>query len=116
MNPQKFVLKSDETWQFRTAQSVRPEVANAIRHVCESNKLILACYVLEARQSEASDVKLVIAPLLAEKANEIDQVVIQFQEMLRQFPSVAENTCIMSGEQFKNGFAGKEFYARNKLK
>jgi hypothetical protein len=111
--PQEFILSADETWQFRRAQSVPESLAQGVRHVCEANARIRACYFLDARRQAGADVKLVIALSLDNEAKNMKQVVTQFQEVLREFPEIAENTAIMSANRFEQDHAGAEFYVRS---
>jgi hypothetical protein len=115
--PQKFVFRKTETWQFRRAQSLSAPFAQAVRRVCEANRHIQACYLLDTRKEEGSDLKLTIALSLDDEATQMDSAVIQLQEMLREFPEVARNTAIMSAKPFEQDYAGAEFYFRsNSLK
>lgn len=111
--PAKFILTKAETWQFRRAQSVNPALARAVRRLCEASKDIRACYLLDTRKSEADELKLTIALSLDDEGTQMDQVAVRFQEMLRKFPAIAQNTAIMSAEPFERDYSGAKFYARN---
>lgn len=110
--PQKFILTADETWQFRRAQSVHEPLAQAVRRVCEADARLRACYFLDARKKGGADVKLVIALSLDDEAKDMEHVVIQLQEVLREFPEITENTVIMSAKRFEQDYSGAEFYVR----
>jgi hypothetical protein len=111
--PQKFVFRKMETWQFRRARSVSKPFALALRRVCEANRAIRACYLLDTRKQEGSDLKLTIALSLDDEANQMDNAVMHLQEMLRKFPEIARNSAIMSAERFARDYAGAEFYVRS---
>ena len=111
--PGKFALNSDVTLQTRRAQSVNPQLADAIQCTCEANQQIVACYLLDARKPETGEIGFIIAVTLAAKTESLDSVAQQFQEMLRHFPIQARNTIIMSSEIFTDRHAGTEFYAKN---
>lgn len=109
----KFILTNAETWQFRRAQSVDLRLAAAVRRVCEANKTVRACFLLDTRKAEGSDLKLTIALSLDEEAESLDQVVTQLQDALLELPQTAQNAAIMSAKPFERDYAGAEFYVRN---
>src|SRR5204863_7154339 len=84
----------------------------AVRQVCEANKSLRACYLLDARKAEGAELKLVIALLMDDESKNMDKVVVQLQEMLLEFPTLAQKTAIMSAESFVSDWAGAEFYQR----
>jgi hypothetical protein len=53
-----------------------------------------------------------IAVTLDDESAEMDSVAQQFQGMLREFPSQAAKTVIMSSARYEDKYAGKEFYTR----
>lgn len=111
--PGKFILTKAETWQFRRAQSVDSRLAAALRQICEANQVIRSCFLLDSRKSEASsEVKLTIAISLDDEARDMNDVVIQLQRALREFPETAQNTAIMSAKPFERAYVGAEFYRR----
>ena len=111
--PGKSELTSDVSLQCRRAQEVDPELAHAVRRVCEQCRHLAACYLLDARRPDTGDMALIIA-LTVDDDDEryIDEIGQQFQAMLRQFPTQAPRTFIMSSASFVEGYAGTEFYER----
>jgi hypothetical protein len=69
---------------------------------------------LDTRKAEGAELKLTIALSLQDESTQMDEVVIQFQQMLREFPAIAGNTFIMSADQFEQRYAGAEFYVRSR--
>jgi len=112
LSPQRFIFTAGETWQFRRAQSVAEPLAQAVRRMCEANRAIRACYLLDTRRKEGGDLKLTIALSLDHEAKEMDSAVVQLQEVLRKFPEVAGNTVVMLAKRFQQDYAGAEFYVR----
>lgn len=112
MTPQKFIFLSDDTWQFRKALSIDAAFADAVRRVCRSNDLIRACYLLDARKQEGGEAKLVLALSVKDEGKHLQAVAAQFQDMLREFPTIASNAAIMSAKRFEQAYAGAEFYKR----
>jgi len=110
--PEAFVIMSPVTWQFRKAQSVNKALSQAIQQVCERDRNILLCYLLDTRQNRETETKLVIAVLIKNEATYLQQIATQFQDILSKFPDIASKTVIMSAGTFTEQFAGKEFYVR----
>ena len=110
--PGKFVLTSEVTLQTRRAQAVDAQLAAAIRRTCEASPQLVACYLLDARKPETGETALIIAVTLTDEVADMDSVGQQFQAMLRQFPSHASKTYIMSSVRFAHDYAGAEFYVR----
>ena len=108
----KFSLTSEVTLQTRRAQAVDSQLAAAIRRTCEAIPQLAACYLLDARKPETGDTALIIAVTLADEAAHMDSAAQQFQTMLRQFPTHASKTYIMSSARFAHDYAGSEFYVR----
>ncbi|PYS82582.1 MAG: hypothetical protein DMF70_07840 [Acidobacteria bacterium] len=106
-------LRSDVSLQFRRAQEVDPELAHSVRQVCEQCRHIAACYLLDARRPDTREMALIIA-LTVDDDDEryMDEIVQQFQAMLRQFPAQAPRTFIMSASSFAESYADAEFYSR----
>jgi hypothetical protein len=109
--PGKLVLESNLTIQTRRAQAVDAQLATAIRRTCQEIPALAACYLLDAREPETGKTALIIATTLDEPAR-MDSVGERFQTMLRQFPSHAGKTYIMSSDNFAAEYAGAEFYIR----
>lgn len=107
----KLVLESNVTIQTRRAQAVEAQLATAIRRTCQEIPELAACYLLDARQPETGTTALIIAITIDEPAR-MDSIGEQFQRMLRQFPSHAGKTYIMSSDKFAAEYAGAEFYIR----
>ena len=110
--PGKFALTSEVTIQTRRAQAVDAQLAAAVRRTCEAIPQLAACYLLDARKPETGETALIIATTLDDEAAHFDSVAQRFQAMLRQFPSQATNTYIMSSARFAPNYAGAEFYVR----
>jgi hypothetical protein len=110
--PGKFALASDVALQTRRAQAVDAQLAGAIRRTCEGIPQLAACYLLDARKPETAETALLIAVTLDDEAAHMDLVAQQFQAMLRQFPTHASKTFIMSSAQFVHNYAGAEFYVK----
>jgi hypothetical protein len=110
--PGKFALTSKVTLQTRRAQAVDAQLATAIRRTCEASPQLAACYLLDARKPETGEMALIIAVTLADEAADMDSIAQQFQAMLRQFPTHASKTYIMSSARFARDYAGAEFYVR----
>jgi hypothetical protein len=110
--PGKFALTSEVTLQTRRAQAVDAQLARAIRRTCEGIPQLAACYLLDAHKTETGEAALIIAVTLADEAAHMDLVAQQFQAMLRQFPTHASKTFIMSSAQFAHRYAGAEFYVK----
>ena len=111
--PGRIELESDVRLQCRRAQEVDPDLARAVRQVCEQCSHLAACYILDARRPDTGDMALIIA-LTVDDDDErhIDEIGQQFQAMLRQFPTQAPKTFIMSSSSFVESYAGAEFYER----
>jgi hypothetical protein len=110
--PGKIELDSDVTLQFRRAQEVDPELAHAVRQVCEQCRHLAACYLLDARRPDTGEMALIIALTVDNEEQNMDEIGQQFQAMLRQFPAQAPRTFIMSSLSFVESYAGAEFYSR----
>jgi len=105
-------LESDVLLQFRRAQEIDPELAHAVRQVCEQSHHLAACYLLDARRPDTREIALIIALAVDNEEQNMDEITQQFQAMLRQFPTQAPRTFIMSSSSFVESYAGAEFYER----
>lgn len=110
--PGKFALTSDVAIETRTARGVNVRLAEAVRRTCGAIPHLSACYLLDARKPGTGEMALIIAATLDDEASQMDSVAQQFQAMLRDFPTRASNTFIMSSAQFAQEYAGEEFYIR----
>jgi hypothetical protein len=108
--PLKFALKAEVAVQTRKAQAVDGKLAAAIKKVCEANRQIIACYLLDARKPDSGEMDFIIALTLDDEAAHMDLVALQFQAMLRQFPVFGPKTFIMSSAAFAEKYEGAEFY------
>ena len=105
-------LESDVSLQFRGAQEVDPELAHAVRQVCEQCRHLAACYLLDARRPDTREMALIIALTVDNEEQNMDEIAQKFQAMLRQFPTQAPRTFIMSSSSFVESYAGAEIYER----
>jgi hypothetical protein len=111
--PQRYVLPEDEAWQFRKAQSVEPTLAKALRDLCERNGNVRTCYLLDGRRISSGDSKLIIAvSLFGQESDAMEHLVVEIRAVLRDFPSIAGNTLIISAKAFERDFAGSEHFLR----
>ena len=81
-----------------------------VKKVCEANRQIIACYLLDARKLDSGEIDLIIALTLDDEAAHIGLVALQFQAMLGLFPVLGPKTFIMSSTAFTEKYKGAEFY------
>lgn len=110
--PGKIELDSDVSLQVCKAQEVDPEFARAVQRVCEQGSQVAVCYLLDARRPDLGETALIIALTVDNEDQNMDEITQQFQAMLRQFPTQAQRTFIMSSSSLVDAHADAEFYSR----
>jgi hypothetical protein len=109
---QKLVLSKNVPIETRRAQNLSPPLQAALLKLCEGNSSILSCFVLDARRPDAEAIALIVAVTLKGGQAEMDSIATQFEAMFREFPEQAENALVMSSDNFRDRYAGSEFYVR----
>jgi hypothetical protein len=98
----------------RRAQNVSPELANAIRQMCETSPEVAGCYLLDMQMPGAREMNFVVGLVLDDETLQLEVVANRFLGMLQQdFPALADKTFVMpSSQPLFQRYAGFEFYVR----
>jgi hypothetical protein len=110
--PQRFILQTDQTFQVRPARNTAEHFEEAVRQVCKANSSVLACYLFDIRQVQSDANRLAIALTLENEQTQMDEIAEQFQQMLREFPKLAESTIILSAKPFRDVSKGSAVYVK----
>ncbi len=100
----------------RRAQNVSPELAGAMRQLCEASSEVVSCHLLDMQMPNAPEMNFVIGLGLDDEASQMENVANRFLQLLQeQFPVLADKTLVMPTSQpLFQRYAGFEFYVRTK--
>jgi len=103
-------LTADTSFQYRLARSVSSDVQRLVTFVCQSNQQVRACYLLDVRKPDSSDVRLGIAVLADDQ---IEMVIDRFISVFDEYPETERHIIIFPANHIAPELAGHEFYTRD---
>ncbi len=107
------VVTREIPMQGRVAQNVHPELVAAFQRICERNPVIQACLLLDTRERNAdSDNSKLLVRLVLDNETQFDSVADQFAQVLKGFPSQADNTYISFNIDEFDGFMSSAIFHR----